>query len=260
MELIAGNEDLERLNSTLSDPIQLEAYKTPLDGYKPLFLPRLFGTFLVFCGNVVYGEKPSYLKFRAVEVIARVPYHSWASAAFTMLTLFYTDEARAIRLSNLSGYARIAQDNETMHVIVISQLARKEVRSGIMRHTLIPMFFAFFYYVVSYVLYMLRPRWSYELNYLFESHAFEQYDRFITIYEDSLRNKSILSDFLARYGRNPISQYDFFKSVRNDELIHRNQSIHDIDLLQDAHRLRMLRILFAIAIVIVGVLIWFCGA
>lgn len=257
MELIAGNEDLEALNNALNDPAQLAAYKEPLDGYKTLLLPRIFGTFLVFCGNVVYGEKPSYLKFRAVEVIARVPYHSWASAAFTMLTLFYTDEARAIRLSKLTGYARIAQDNETMHVIVISQLAKKEVRSGILRHTLIPMFFAFFYYVVSYILYMLRPRWSYELNYLFESHAFEQYDRFITMYEEEFKNKPILSDFLAQYGRNPISQYDFFKSVRNDEIIHRNQSIHDIDLVQDAHRVGILRIVTVVAIIGVGMLVWF---
>jgi ubiquinol oxidase len=241
MQTIAGNADLEALNEVLNDAEQLHAYKTPYDSYKPLLLPRILGGFLVGCGNLVYGNGPSYLKFRAVEVIARVPYHSWVSATFTLLTCFYANETKAMRLSNTTRYARIAQDNETMHVIVISQLAKQESRPGIIRHTIIPMFFAFFYFIASYLLFLIRPRWSYELNYLFESHAFEQYDRFLASHEERLRNKPILSDFLNWYGRNPISQYEFFRSVRNDELIHRNQSVHDIDFEHDRmHRRRSL--------------------
>lgn len=253
MEIIAGNVDLEALNEVLSTPEQLEAYKKPFDGYTPLLLPRIFGTFLVTCGNLVYGSKPSYLKFRAVEVIARVPYHSWASAAFTLLTCFYTDEQRAIDLSKMAQYARIAQDNETMHVIVISQLAKQEERSGIIRHTIVPMFFAFFYFIVSYTLFLVRPRWSFELNYLFESHAFAQYDEFMRIREEELKNKTILSDFLNAYGRHPISQYDFFLTVRNDELIHRNQSVRDINLEKDRHHRRRAWILLGLLVLAAGI-------
>lgn len=236
---ILGNSELEALNQELNDPEQLKSYKEPYDAYKPLLLPRILGTFLVTCGNIVYGKAPSYLKFRAVEVIARVPYHSWEHAAFTLLTLFYADEVRAMRLAKITKYARIAQDNETMHVIVVSQLAEAHEHVGFIRHTLIPMLFAFFYFTSSYILYLIRPRWSLELNYLFESHAFEQYDQFITEHENELKNKPILSDFLTWYGRNPINQYDFFRSVRNDEIIHRNQSIHDIDLEQDVRKSRI---------------------
>lgn len=254
MELIAGNPQLEALNAVLNDAAQLEAYKQPLDAYTPLLLPRLLGGFLVLCGNIVYGEKPSYLKFRAVEVIARVPYHSWASAAFTLLTHFYADETRATELSKLTRYARMAQDNETMHVIVISQLARECGRTGFIRYTLIPMLFAFWYFAASYVLFLIRPRWSFELNYLFESHAFEQYDRFLRDNEHELKNKPILSDFLAWYGRNPRSQYEFFESVRNDELIHRNQSVRDINLEHDRSHRRRAWLVFGIAIFLVGLL------
>ena len=111
----------ELLVESLNDEATLKSYKEPLDTYRPSLLPRLLGGILVWCGNVIYGKKPSYLKFRAVEVIARVPYHSWASAAFTLLTLFYSDEKRALRLSTVARFARFASDNETMHVVVISR-------------------------------------------------------------------------------------------------------------------------------------------
>ena len=222
--------EFEKLIESLNDDAVREAYKAPLDGYRPGPLPRLLGGILVWCGNTVYGRKPSYLKFRAVEVIARVPYHSWASAAFTLLTFFYTDEARALKLSTISHFARFASDNETMHVVVISALARKEYPAGVVRHTLIPLFFAFFYFWMSYFLYLINPRWSLETNYLFEQHAFDQYSLFLKENEASLKTSPIESEFLAWYGRHPRSQYEFFQSVRNDEIVHRNQSIHEITL------------------------------
>jgi hypothetical protein len=228
MELQRGNEELEALNKALNDPETLKAYKEPLDSYRVSLVPRLLGLSLVWCGNLVYGKEPSYLKFRAVEVIARVPYHSWASSAYTLLTLFYSDEKRALSLSNVAKYARLAQDNETMHVVVISQLAKGEEKAGLIRHTLIPMIFAFFYFWWSYVLYLVNPRYSYELNYMFENHAFEQYNRFLEKRGDELKKKSVRSEFLDWYGRYPRSQYELFLSIRNDEIVHRNTSIHEI--------------------------------
>lgn len=257
MELTIGNRELELLNAQLSDPEQLDAYKKPLDGYHPHLLPQVLGRFLVLCGNLVYGYEPSYLKFRAVEVIARVPYHSWSSAAYTLLTLFYSDEQKAMRLSKVTRFARIAQDNETMHVVVISRLAEEEEKAGFVRHTLIPMLFAFFYFWASYILYLMRPRWSYELNYLFESHAFEQYDRFLDARGEELKRKPIISDFLVWYGRNQKDQYEFFRSVRNDEIIHRNQSIHEIDEDADKRHVRFLKWLPVFAVIIFSALLVF---
>ena len=230
MELSRHDEHFERLVEELCDPKQLAAYKEKYDNHRTAFVPRVLGSMLVKLGNIVYGHEPSYLKFRAVEVIARVPYHSWASAAFTLLTFGYTDEQRALNLSTISAFSRLAADNETMHVIVISQLAAREARAGFFRHTLIPMLFAFFYFWASYILYLLNARWSLELNYLFEQHAFDQYSLFLDTHEEELKRKGVLSEYLDWYGREPRSQYEFFRTVRNDELIHRNQSIHEIEL------------------------------
>ncbi len=219
----------EALIEALNDAANLEAYKAPLDDYRPSLLPRILGNGLVWCGNLLYG-KPSYLKFRAVEVIARVPYHSWASAAFTLLTFFYSDERRALNLSAITRFSRFASDNETMHVVVISELARAENCGGIIRRTIIPVLFAFFYFWLSYILYLINPRWSLETNYLFEQHAFDQYSLFLRDNEAMLKGKPIASEFLAWYGRHPRSQYEFFMSVRNDEIVHRNRSIHEIGM------------------------------
>src|SRR3990167_11163508 len=228
MELVRGNEELEKLNQELNDGERLHDYKTTYDNYLPALLPRLLGGFLVGCGNLFYGREPSYLKFRAVEVIARVPYHSWSSAAYTLLTVFYKNEARALKLAGITKFARLSQDNETMHVVVISHLAAAEERSRFLLHTAVPMCFAFFYFWWSYALYLLNPRYSYELNFLFEKHAFEQYSRFLEVSGEKLKHKKIESGFLSWYGRHPANQYEFFRSVRNDELIHRNSSISEM--------------------------------
>ncbi len=207
-----------------------EEYKAPLDAHRIGIVPRLSGWILIGLGNIVYGRDPSYLKFRAIEVIARVPYHSWASAAFTLLTMFYRDEKRALQLTTISRFAHFASENETMHVVVISKLARSHEHAGLLRHTVIPMVFAFIYFWLSYLLYVLSPRSALELNYLFEDHAFEQYSSFLARCGEQLKHRTIESEYLTAYGRHPRSQYEFFESVRNDELIHRNRSIREIEM------------------------------
>src|SRR3989344_1160982 len=117
-------EEYEVLIESLNDEEARRAYAAPFDYYRVGLVPRLLGGLLVGTGNLFYGRAPSYQKFRAIEVIARVPYHSWSSAAFTLLTLYYADEMRALRLSKMARYATFAADNETMHVVVISNLAR----------------------------------------------------------------------------------------------------------------------------------------
>lgn len=218
-------DEHEALVAMLKDPKNLESYKNSCGEVRLALLPRALGGILVGAGNLLYGDKPSYLKFRAVEVIARVPYHSWAAVGHTLLTLFYRNEKKALELCDDSNFARLSQDNETMHVVVISQLSENEQKGNILTHTIIPMMFAFFYYWMSYVMYLVKPSWALQLNYIFENHAFEQYDRFLKENEDMLKNKSIESEFLSWYGREFLTQYDFFVSVRSDELIHRNKSI-----------------------------------
>lgn len=222
-------QDLELLNQELNADAALESFAKKYDNYRVGFWPRVLGGFLVWCGNTLYGKAPSYLKFRAVEIIARVPYHSWESAAFTLLTMFYQNEEKALKYAELSNFSRIAKENETMHVVVISSLVQKESKANVIFHSIIPLLFAFFYFWVAYWFYLISPRLALELNYVFESHAFEQYSLFVAENKESLLKKPMDSKYLAWYGRNSENQYEFFMSVRNDEIIHRNMSIEEIE-------------------------------
>lgn len=221
----------EALVRQLNDTALREEYARPFDTYRTGIVPSVLGWILVSAGNLVYGGKPSYGKFRAVEVIARIPYQSWESAAYTLLTAFYSNERRAINLCKLSAFGRFAQDNETMHVVVISHLAKKQRGIDFFRHALIPLLFSLFYFWAVYLLYLFSSKAALELNYLFESHAYAQYSEFLKQNEAELRHRPIESEFLQFYGREARTEYEFFEMVRNDELIHRNRSIREINAL-----------------------------
>lgn len=227
--MLEDQHEHEKLVAALNDPVLRSQYAAKYDRYRPMLIPRILGWLLVTSGSIVYGKKPSYGKFKAVEVIARIPYQSWEVAAYTLLTGFYGDEKRAISLAKTSAFSRQAQDNETMHVVVITQITKKLKCTGFIRHTLIPLLFAFFYFWTIYVLYMFSRRAALELNFLFESHAYDQYSKFLVSEGERLRDTPILSDFLSFYGRECRSEYEFFESVRNDELIHRNRSLHELE-------------------------------
>lgn len=218
----------EKLLQELKDPAFKKEYEERCNGYKVGFIPKILGGLLVGAGNLVYGKKPSYEKFKAVEVIARIPYQAWEWVSYMFLTAMYGNEEKAIRLTHTSRFGRIAQDNETMHVVVLSQIAKREGHVGLFRHYLIPLLFSFFYYLVSAILYTLHRRSALELNYLFESHAYEQYSEFIERCGEELKTCHIESKFLEFYGRVCANEYELFCSIRDDELIHRNRSIERI--------------------------------
>jgi len=224
--------DHEALVKELNNDVLRAEYARPYDEYRTSMVPRLLGGFLIGSGNLIYGKKPSYEKFKAIEVIARIPYQSWEVAAYTLLSAFYGSEKRAISLTKLGAFARMAQDNETMHVVVMTHITKHYRCVGFFRHTLIPLLFAFVYFWILYFLYMFSRKASLEMNYLFENHAYEQYDEFLRTEGARLMHAPLMSDFLTFYGRHFKTEHEFFESVRNDELIHRNRSLRELQVLR----------------------------
>jgi len=218
----------EALVRKLLDDETRVSYEGQYSSYKTCLSATILGKLLILAGTLMYGSKPSYGKFKAIEIIARIPYQSWESAAYTLVSAFHEDEHHAVQLSKTSAFARAAQDNETMHVVVISQLAKLHKQTGLFRFTLLPVLFAFVYFWVVYVLYFLSRRATYELNYLFESHAYQQYDEFIAQNKEHLQNHPVDSSFLRFYGREVGDELELFQTIRNDELIHRNRSITEV--------------------------------
>lgn len=218
------NQEHEALVLTLKDPKALDEYKKPYDVFCAGFIPRILGKLLVGMGTIVYGSAPSYGKFKAIEVIARIPYQSWEVMSYMLLTIFYSNEKKALELSRTSCFSHASQDNETMHVVVLSHLARKYGQDSVIRHTVIPLLFSFFYFVSSSLLYLFHSRSALELNYLFENHAFSQYDRFLEEHGEEMKARAVSINFLELYGRQVESEHDLFVSIRSDEIIHRNAS------------------------------------
>lgn len=222
------HKEHEALNIALNDDAMRAEYAAPYDDYKAGFVARMLGKLLVGSGDLIYGKHPSYAKFKAIEVIARIPYQSWEVASYTLLTGLYSNEKKAIELAKTSAFARMAQDNETLHVVVISQIVCRRGEQGFVRHILIPLVFSLFYFWTLFVLYMVNRKASLELNYLFEAHAYEQYGEFLKREGERLKHTLVTSEFLEFYGRTVHTEYELFRSIRNDELIHRNRSIREI--------------------------------
>ena len=221
-------EEHEALNAKLNDPELRADYARAFDDYRPGLAARVLGKLFTGSGDLMYGKKPTYQKFKAIEVVARIPYQSWEVASYTLLTWFYSNERRAIELAKTSAFSRMAQDNETLHVVVISQIVKRLKCESFLRHTVVPLIFATFYALAVFALYLVSRRAALELNFVFESHAFEQYSQFLEENHEKLRLTPISSDFLDFYGRHAKTELEFFESVRNDELIHRNRSIREL--------------------------------
>jgi ubiquinol oxidase len=214
---------------SLLDPATRQALEAKYAGYRPGLLPRILARHLVFLGNLFYGRQPSLRKFYAVEIIARIPYASWELLSYIAQTAVFSNEQRAIKLGKHSRFSRVAHDNETMHVIVLrSMLTAKEC--GALRGTLLPLAISAGYFLACALLHTIRPRWAYELNALFEDHAYAQYGDFLVAHEAELKNQPLKSRFLEFYGRTVVSRWEFFCLVRNDELLHK---VHSLDLITE---------------------------
>ena len=186
-----------------------------------LFIGKALFVFM----DIMYGKKPSLGKFRVLEVVARIPYQSWEVTHYFLTTHLYMNERRVIDLFRDSEFARSAQDNETMHVVVITQMCKSEkTGTGILRFYITPLLIAYLYAIFCLLFYFFTPRKAYELNYIFEDHAREQYTIFLANNEQ-FKEKPLRSKFLEVYSRANANYHDFFAGVRDDEINHRDRSL-----------------------------------
>jgi ubiquinol oxidase len=195
---------------------------------KTLAAPRLrYGLLarLLFIGmDVVYGRKRTLQKFKVLELIARVPYQSWENVAYIAMTHKYGDPRFARRIFEFVAEAREQQDNEQWHLLILSEMThRKRIEEGFLRFRLIPQLIAFFYYHISWLLYVIKPRLSYTLNAHFEDHAEHEYMEFVRE-NPGLEQTPFESAFENDYG-SFASEADVFRRIGLDEREHKEESI-----------------------------------
>ena len=178
--------------------------------------------------DVVYGKARTLEKFKVLEVVARVPYQAWEHVAYVAVTHRYTDPSLASRIFDRVREAREQQDNEQWHLLIIEELLGEGPRKeGLIRYVVIPQLLAFLYYQLSWLLYVVRPRWSYQLNADFEDHAEHEYAAFVAEHPE-LDDEPYDGIFADEYGRFA-TRSDLFRRIGLDERAHKEESVRRLE-------------------------------
>ncbi len=188
----------------------------------------LLARFLFIWMDLFYGKRRTLSKFKVLEVIARVPYQSWEHVAYIAMTHTYAAPRFARRIFDFIRESRAQQDNEQWHLLILEEMTQKKaVRENFFFYLILPQFMAFFYYHVSWLLYVMKPAWSYGLNADFEDHAEHEYMHFVKE-NPAFENESFESEFTEDYGRFQ-SVADLFRNIGLDERHHKEESLARID-------------------------------
>jgi hypothetical protein len=180
---------------------------------------------LLFAGmDLAYGRRRSLSKFKVLEVVARVPYQAWEHVAYIAMTHTYGRPFFARRIFDFIEESRHQQDNEQWHLLILSELIQKKsLREGFFFFIFIPQALAFFYYHVSWLLYVMKPSWSYGLNADFEDHAEHEYMEYVRE-NPSLAAEPFESAFRADYG-DFATLADLLRRIGLDERQHKEESV-----------------------------------
>ena len=188
---------------------------------RPYGLPaRVLFTLL----DVLYGRSRTLSKFKVLELVARVPYQSWEQVAYIAITHVARRTELARRIHDRVAQARAQQDNEQWHLLILEELvARTGKRESRLLYYWTPQAIAFAYYQLSWLMYVARPAWSYQLNADFEDHAEHEYMTLVTEHPE-WEKQPFTSAFEADYGSFD-SLADLFRQIGHDERVHKQESL-----------------------------------
>jgi ubiquinol oxidase len=174
--------------------------------------------------DLVYGKPRTLSKFKVLEVVARVPYQAWENVAYVAVTHRYSRPPFARRIFHRVQESRSQQDNEQCHLLILEELVEAlGRRESFIRYRVLPQILAFVYYQLSWLLYTLRPSWSYGLNADFEDHAEHEYALFVEE-NPQLEARPYEGLFAEEYGRFD-SLADLFRQIGHDERVHKEDSL-----------------------------------
>jgi len=173
--------------------------------------------------DLLYGEERTLAKFRVLELIARVPYQAWENVAYVAMTHTASEPNFARRIFDKVRVSRFEQDNEQWHLLILEELVHAQPgRLGFVRHRIVPQIIAFAYYQLSWLMYAVRPSWSYRLNADFEDHAEHEYALLVEE-NPAWEHEPYDGSFADDYGRCD-SLADLFRQIGYDERLHKLES------------------------------------
>ena len=188
--------------------------------------PGLSAKALFVIMDVVYGRARTLEKFRVLELVARVPYQAWENVAYVAVTHTARQPGFARRVFDRVRVSRWEQDNEQWHLLILEELTTDAPRGGWLRSRVLPQILAFGYYQLSWLMYAVRPRWSYRLNADFEDHAEHEYALLVAEHPE-WETTPYEGEFAADFGRYD-SLADLFRQIGYDERLHKLESEHHL--------------------------------
>ena len=199
---------------------------------KTLGLPRrkygFLAQLLFITMDLFYGRKKTFSKFKVLEVIARVPYQAWEHIAYIAVTHTYQQPDFARRIFEFVKEARSQQDNEQWHLLILEEMVQqKGSKENFFLYRIVPQIIAYLYYHVSWLLYVIKPAWSYSLNADFEDHAEHEYMAFARE-NVQLEKQPFESMFKNDYSQ-VATQADLFRRIGLDERLHNEESLNRIE-------------------------------
>lgn len=184
--------------------------------------------FLFRLMDVIYGRKATLSKFLVLEIVARMPYVAWEQVAYIAITHTHSSPLFAKKIQDVVDDSREQQDNETWHLLIIEELTQvRGKKHGRLRIRVIPQVLAYFYYHISWLLYVGKPKWSHQLNAQFEDHAEHEYMKYVLDHPE-LENEKWKGSFKQEYGDYE-TVADLLRRIGLDEREHKIKSLEQID-------------------------------
>ena len=152
-----------------------------------------------------------------------MPYQAWENIGYVAVTHTARQPRFARRVFNQVRVNRWKQDDEQWHLFAIEEmLSTQPDRLGWLRRQAIPQVLAFTYFHISWLLYAIRPAWSYRLNADFEDHAEHEYALLVDEHPE-LDDTPFVSEFADDFGQYA-SVAELFRQIGFDERLHELQS------------------------------------
>ncbi len=177
--------------------------------------------------DLAYGKERTIVKFTVLEFIARVPYQAWERMGYLALSRQRRRSAVAKRVFERIAQTREEQDNEQWHLLILQDLVQRGgLRQSFLLHRLAPWLIAFCYYHVSWLMFLIRPEWSYRLNADFEDHAEHEYMLYVAG-NPGLESRPAPGTYGAEYGHYD-SVADLLRQIGHDERRHKLDSLVNV--------------------------------
>jgi len=182
---------------------------------------------LFWTADKIFPQGRSFEFFAFVELVARVPYMAWEHVGHIAQTQNQRDHRFTRKIQDRVTLARDEQDNEFWHLLIMQEFLEK---AGYRRRWFfdraVPQILSVVYYQLSWILYVVNPRWSYELNRDFEDHAMRQYLRFVEEHPE-FDDTEWESAYRRDYGFHA-TVGDMLRQIAVDEEQHKEHSVEFI--------------------------------